>query len=549
MSTANTAPRLLVVDDEQVVCESCTRILEGQGYSVDTSVKPLEGLRLAASRPYAAVLLDLRIPEMDGLKFLDELRKTHPNLPVIIITGYASVPTAAAAMRMGASDYLSKPFTPDEITEAVRKLVPAAAAAAEASLALAAPAPASTPTRATEAWSAASADIDFFDESWLQVGKDGTARVGTFLQREEARTLRSVKLLAPGTVVHRGLPLATVRCGDQPERAIPSPATGVVLEVNSGLAGAGPQIWEDPCGLAWIARLRPTRLDEDRAACAKRRVLVVGKNELAIARLRGRLVRLGCAVTAAAAGPELAEHLRTERPAVAIVDAASLGEEGPGLVRSLSSAAPDTRVVVVGDLEGRWEAAHRRNRIFYYTTAPSDDGEIVDLLAAAYRPAARPAAEAALSLGMPRWVRRIEITNRHGEHVALIASRGLMLERSGLGQKLIRQVLDGNYPVLVTVGFDWVTPLQVRRETETLDRVLVLEASDLGLVPGMLVHGAASELLEAAGAEAQAKASSIAIQPGASKDAPLAFDERTCLALAEEITREMTASPEARRAK
>lgn len=115
--------RLLVVDDEEVVCRACRRVFSPQGFLVETSSDAREGLSLATERDYSAILLDIKMPVMDGMQFLAELRKTRPDLPVILITGYPSIPNAASAMRLGVADYVTKPFTPEEITQAVQRLL------------------------------------------------------------------------------------------------------------------------------------------------------------------------------------------------------------------------------------------------------------------------------------------------------------------------------------------------------------------------------------------------------------------------------------------
>ncbi len=101
----------------------------------------------ATEKDYTIILLDIKMPHMNGIEFLEGLRQKKPDAPVLIITGYPSIPNAAAAMRLGACDYVTKPFTAEEITWAVRRVlsthqVPtgedeAGAANAEADLAIA----------------------------------------------------------------------------------------------------------------------------------------------------------------------------------------------------------------------------------------------------------------------------------------------------------------------------------------------------------------------------------------------------------------------------
>ena len=115
--------KLLIVDDEETICQGCRRILGREGFRVQTSTDASEGLSLAREWRYDAILLDIRMPDMDGIEFLEELRKTDSEVPVIIITGYPSTASEAAAKRLGAAHYITKPFTPDKIADAVRDLL------------------------------------------------------------------------------------------------------------------------------------------------------------------------------------------------------------------------------------------------------------------------------------------------------------------------------------------------------------------------------------------------------------------------------------------
>ena len=112
---------ILVIDDEVAVNNNIRKILLKKGYQVDQAVTKEEALESIASHPYKLVLLDLKIPGVKGLELLQTIRDKNPQAKIIIITGYASIETAVAAARMGAVDYLSKPFTPDEIRQATDK--------------------------------------------------------------------------------------------------------------------------------------------------------------------------------------------------------------------------------------------------------------------------------------------------------------------------------------------------------------------------------------------------------------------------------------------
>ena len=115
--------RILVVDDEMIVCESCKRILEEEGYEVDIALSGKEAFEKMKANPFDIVITDLKMPGIDGMEVLKTLRKEYPDSIIIMITGFSTVETAVEAMKLGAFDYIPKPFTPDEVTIVVKKAI------------------------------------------------------------------------------------------------------------------------------------------------------------------------------------------------------------------------------------------------------------------------------------------------------------------------------------------------------------------------------------------------------------------------------------------
>ena len=111
---------VLVVDDEPSICWALERMLVGEGHDVVTASSAEEGLRLAASCAPAMVILDVRLPQQDGITALPEFLKVTDNAPVMIITAFGDLDTAVAAVRHGATDYLTKPFTLQQALEKCR---------------------------------------------------------------------------------------------------------------------------------------------------------------------------------------------------------------------------------------------------------------------------------------------------------------------------------------------------------------------------------------------------------------------------------------------
>jgi DNA-binding NtrC family response regulator len=115
--------RALVIDDEQIVLDSVTRILAEENYEADTALSGRDGLCKALERDYDVVLTDIRMPDIGGMRVLRDIKRAKPPLPVVIITGYATVKSAAQAMKLGAADYIEKPFTPEQLLKAVKSVL------------------------------------------------------------------------------------------------------------------------------------------------------------------------------------------------------------------------------------------------------------------------------------------------------------------------------------------------------------------------------------------------------------------------------------------
>ena len=111
--------KVLVIENEDVICNACRLVLAEKGHEVDISNTGKSGLIAVSRNGYDLVLLDIKLPDMDGMDILKILKENVPTLRVIVMTGYATLSNAVQAMKLGAADYLSKPFTDDELIEAV----------------------------------------------------------------------------------------------------------------------------------------------------------------------------------------------------------------------------------------------------------------------------------------------------------------------------------------------------------------------------------------------------------------------------------------------
>lgn len=114
MEIGNSRPRILMIDDEQVVLESCTEILLDQPYEIATATNGTRGLEAVEEFRPDLVFVDLKMPGLSGLDVLEAINRDDPTIVTVVITGYATVDAAIDAMKLGAYDFIPKPFTPDQ---------------------------------------------------------------------------------------------------------------------------------------------------------------------------------------------------------------------------------------------------------------------------------------------------------------------------------------------------------------------------------------------------------------------------------------------------
>ena len=520
-------PALLVVDDEEVVCEACRRIFSRQGFEVDVNTQACTGLQWAIERDYTIILLDIKMPNMDGIQFLEQLRQKRPEVPVLIITGYPSIPNAAAAMRLGACDYVTKPFTSEEITQAVRRVLSTRAPEGEEGQEPGEPNGAAAVATGTETL--------FWDESWFQIEVDGSATLGALLPGIGEAEVSRVCLPRIGEVVYQGLPLAAVTIADRPLQTIPAPVSGVIVAANDQLLKDPQALVRDPFGEGWIARLCTTQYEDEAHHCRRRRIVLVNADPDASYEQAERLSALGCQVVRATDRGDLVAALEEREHAAVFLDATSLGEDGPPLVALVKGRAPATRVVVVAPSGGAWETAYRQQKIFYYAVAPFADDELIDILAAAFRrheppPAAQPPVPS-------EPISSISLTNRNGHKVHLLAAPGLLWRSEGLGWQITKKALEHLFPVVVTPGVATLTTANILKTAAAYDRLMVLVTRDTGRLPGSLARDTKPEFDVKPG-EAAGKITTLTVQPDAAGGFA-SLDDRTTEALAEHIVREM----------
>ncbi|OPX37454.1 MAG: two-component system response regulator [Desulfobacteraceae bacterium 4484_190.2] len=112
--------KVLLIDDEQDFLDALSERMRARDMEVTTSTSAVDALKMAKKESYDAIVLDLMMPEMDGLEALQEIKKNNPELQVILLTGHATVEKGIEAMKLGATDFLEKPTDLKTLTEKIK---------------------------------------------------------------------------------------------------------------------------------------------------------------------------------------------------------------------------------------------------------------------------------------------------------------------------------------------------------------------------------------------------------------------------------------------
>ncbi len=380
-------PKLLIVDDEPSICRACRRVFSRQGYEVEHSSDPVYGLSLAENGGFDAILLDVKMPEMDGFQFLQKLRETNRSVPVVVMTGYPQLPSADSVVQLGVSRFVMKPFTPEEIFEAVQTARTAAQAAVynDASPDGSWFAPAEGAVEApVDLWRSAE-EARFLRESWSRLGENGLVRMGVLLTRAKQIGLRAIRLPKLGQKVIQGEPIATLEVGPgRPPIVVAAAVSGEITAVNASLMEDLSPLIHEPCCGGWIVESRPVRYADESKQLITRRLFLLNSDAKSSREQIEKLRNLGCEAEAFAAWSDLAPRLPQLGYDALMVHAPAFGEEGPSLVGRANEAAPDAKVIVNAAPGTGLEAAYRAWKIFYFAVEPFADNEIVDILDAVF---------------------------------------------------------------------------------------------------------------------------------------------------------------------
>jgi CheY-like chemotaxis protein/glycine cleavage system H lipoate-binding protein len=257
--------RILAVDDETVVLDSLRRVLVLSGYSVDTVESGAEALGLVRRNDYDFVFTDLKMPGMDGVEVVRAVRHLRPDVDVAVITGYGTIETAVETVRAGASDYVQKPFTEDELVQFIERLLVRRQARLEVERkpAVRILAPDAVDALPPQQYGIPGGVFIGPAHLWMRLDAEGRARIGLDdFARKAIGPFDRVQLPEVGTVVRPHDVVARLQRGLETIE-LHAPIAGKVVEVNEMVARRAALAAESPYERGWLCVLAPADIAAD----------------------------------------------------------------------------------------------------------------------------------------------------------------------------------------------------------------------------------------------------------------------------------------------
>jgi DNA-binding response OmpR family regulator len=242
--------KILVVDDEINVCKSIRQAILAEIYEVDMALSGEEALGLDKEKKYDMVITDLMMPGISGVDLLTSLKDARPEVIVIMITGYPTIKTAVQSIKIGAFDYIPKPFTPDEL----RGLVSRAFKEADS-------------IKLPEEVRPPSMPKGLFlmrGHTWLRREKENLVIIGAVYDLlRNIENITEIELMSENKNVFQGEACARITDIMGHIHRIWSPATGMISMVNKDVMQDLALLKNDPYGKGWLLKIEATDLEKD----------------------------------------------------------------------------------------------------------------------------------------------------------------------------------------------------------------------------------------------------------------------------------------------
>jgi len=254
----------LLVEDDRVVHEAAARILRLEGLTVDCAEDVSAAVARLRNAQHQVVLTDLMLPGFSGFDLLDRLVNDRPHVPVILITGYATIENALHAFKHGAFDFLPKPFDVAELLGVVRRALRCAELRWW------------NPTAPARELVAADGTVRperlrfLGQHSWAAID-DGAAVFGLAESFPGLLgEIRELRLPRPGEFLTQGLAFAEIATADESIHRVWAPLSGTVIESNEQVHNTPDLVNRSPFSSGWLTRVVPSALEEQQGALTSR---------------------------------------------------------------------------------------------------------------------------------------------------------------------------------------------------------------------------------------------------------------------------------------
>jgi CheY-like chemotaxis protein/glycine cleavage system H lipoate-binding protein len=250
--------RILVVDDEVTVSNLIAAALEEKDYKVDTVHSGEEALKIEAENDYAVILMDMMLPGLNGIDVLERIKKKNPDVTIIMITGNPTIKTAVKSIRLGAFDYLPKPFTPADLIFMVERALETRLAYEE---------------MAAKVGIVERKLVNVFipnqlycipEHSWAKPEPNGNIRIGIHhVPLRIIKEIQSIEFPGIGSIKYQGEVCATIKSyGDKTFR-LWTPLSGTIREINPDALTDVSKVIHEPYEDGWLLIIEPLQLDEE----------------------------------------------------------------------------------------------------------------------------------------------------------------------------------------------------------------------------------------------------------------------------------------------
>ncbi len=254
----NGKAKILVVDDELPVCRSMASVLTDRNYAVDTALSGEEALQKDSRNHYDVIITDLMMPGISGMDLLKTISEKSPETMIIMVTGYPSIKSAVESVKLGAFDYIPKPFTPSELRSLVSR------ALSRKRIHEREQAEKDTKKGEITEVSVPEGLYGIPGNAWIRVEKDGMVRIGAHhMLLNTIERIASLEFPEVNAPRYQGEACVIINDVNKNRHRLWTPVTGRIVAINEKIKEDYSKIMKDPYKDGWLLLMTPTHLEDD----------------------------------------------------------------------------------------------------------------------------------------------------------------------------------------------------------------------------------------------------------------------------------------------